>query len=80
MIVLRKSADVDGAMDCRVIGERSDAVLWTALPGNDGPTRGILFKRHAEGFPEPAAARRGQLNGAAAAALHDPAEFGRPAA
>jgi hypothetical protein len=23
-------------MDRRVIGERSDAVLWTAMPGDDG--------------------------------------------
>src|SRR5690242_4560220 len=28
-------------MDCRVIGERSDAVLRTATPGNDLPTSQI---------------------------------------
>jgi hypothetical protein len=40
-------------MDCRVIGERSDAVLRTAMPGNDednapsrrlDPARSSVFK------------------------------------
>jgi hypothetical protein len=31
-------------MDCRVIGERSDAVLRTAMPGNDAEKE-LLAKR-----------------------------------
>ncbi|HEY4747055.1 MAG TPA: hypothetical protein VIH38_05805, partial [Steroidobacteraceae bacterium] len=39
---IRKSKDVDG----RDIGERSDAVLRTAMPGHDGSGVESIWKKH----------------------------------
>jgi hypothetical protein len=35
-IPIRKAQRCVPKRDGRVIGERSDAVLWTAMPGHDG--------------------------------------------